>query len=94
MKYEWDHSKDLANQVKHGISFSEAEEVLLDPLHLSILDERFNYFEERWITIGKVQDRRVIVVVTLFFDEDGEEVIRFISAREATKNERKQYEIL
>ena len=94
MKYEWDHSKDLANQVKHGISFSEAEEVFLDPLHLSILDERFNYFEERWITIGKVQDRRVIVVVTLFFDEDGEEVIRFISAREATKNERKQYEIL
>lgn len=94
MKYEWDHSKDLANQVKHGISFSEVEEVFLDPLHLSILDERFNYFEERWITIGKVQDRRVIVVVNLFFDEDGEEVIRFISAREATKNERKQYEIL
>jgi uncharacterized protein len=92
VRYEWDLSKNLANQEKHGISFSEAAEVFEDPLHLSILDERFGYFEERWITLGQVKARRLVVVVNLFFTKDGEEVVRIISAREATKNEHRQYE--
>ena len=92
MLFEWDPQKDLTNQKKHGISFSEAREVFDDPLHLSILDHRFSYFEERWITIGQTQRSKILVVASLFFNNDGEEVIRIISAREATSNEREQYE--
>ncbi len=92
MRFEWDPKKSDTNAKKHGVSFEEARQVFNDPLHLSIMDERFNYFEERWVTLGQISDRQILVVVNLFFDEDGEEVIRIISAREATKNERKQYE--
>lgn len=93
MRFEWDHSKNNSNRCKHGVSFEEAREVFDDPLHLSVLDFRFNYFEERWITIGETKNRRLLVVANLYFDDQGEEVIRIISAREATSNERKQYEI-
>lgn len=92
MIFEWDPQKDIINQSKHGVSFEEAREVFDDPLHLSILDDRFNYFEERWISIGKTKKSFTLVVANLFFNDDGEEVIRIISARRATVNERKQYE--
>jgi uncharacterized DUF497 family protein len=92
MRFEWDPKKSDTNAKEHGASFEEARQVFNDPLHLSIMDERFYYFEERWVTLGQTSDRQILVVVNLFFDEDGEEVIRIISAREATKNERKQYE--
>jgi uncharacterized DUF497 family protein len=92
MRFEWDPVKDSKNQRKHGISFSDAREVFDDPLHLSILDERYSYFEERWISVGQTKKSQILVVANLFFDSNGEEVIRIISAREATSNERKQYE--
>lgn len=47
MKFEWDENKNRLNQTKHGISFEEAKEVFNDPLHLSKLDHRFSYSEER-----------------------------------------------
>ncbi len=92
MRFEWDEKKSKDNIKKHGISFEEAKEVFSDPLHISILDERFNYFEERWVTLGSTKNSKLLVVVNLYFDEYGEEVIRIISAREATKNERRNYE--
>ena len=92
MRFEWDQSKNFSNQQKHGISFDEAIEIFNDPLHVSILDKKYSYFEERWITVGTTKHISIIVVVNLFFDDDGEEVIRVISAREATRNERKKYE--
>ena len=92
MRFEWDPTKSESNTEKHGISFEEAREVFNDPFHLSILNKRFTYFEERWITVGQSGNRQILVVVNLFFDDDGEEVIRIISARDATKNERRQYE--
>ncbi|GAB1483951.1 BrnT family toxin [Treponema sp.] len=92
MLFAWDPQKDIDNQMKHGVSFTEAKEVFDDPLHVSIMDHRFTYFEERWITIGQTLRTRIIVVANLFFDEEGEEVIRIISAREASLNERNQYE--
>ena len=92
MKFEWDPGKSQSNVVKHGVSFEEAVEVFDDPLHLSILDNRFEYFEERWITVGQSAKRRLLVVVNLFFDRDLEEVVRIVSAREATKNEQRHYE--
>jgi uncharacterized protein len=92
MRYEWDQNKNFANQKKHGISFDEAIEIFDDPLHVSVLDEKYSYFEERWITVGNTKNISIVVVVNLFFSDEGEEVIRVISAREATNNERKNYE--
>jgi len=92
MRFEWDQNKDFTNQKKHGLSFSEAIEIFDDPLHVSILDERYSYFEERWITVGMTKGQSIVVAVNLYFDDEGEEVIRIISAREATNNERAQYE--
>ena len=94
MHFEWDERKNQLNIRKHGISFEEARNVFDDPLHISTLDERFSYFEERWITIGLTAAMRLVVAANLYFNEDGEEVIRIISAREATLHERKQYETL
>jgi uncharacterized DUF497 family protein len=92
MKFEWDEVKSQSNLAKHGVTFEEASEVFEDPLHLSQLDHRFEYFEERWITVGQSRERRILVVANLYFDRDLEEVVRIISAREATKNEQRQYE--
>ena len=92
MKYEWDEEKNKLNQQKHGISFEEAKEVFNDPLQISKLDKRFNYFEERWITVGSTTKHKVLVVANLFFTDDGEEIIRIVSARKANKQERNSYE--
>ena len=92
MRFEWDNEKNKINIKKHHVSFEEAVEIFSDPLHLAILDNRFTYFEERWITIGQSSKGRLVVAANLYFDSDGEEVIRIISAREATVYERKQYE--
>ena len=92
MRFEWDDEKNKANQKKRHVSFEEAKEVFDDPLHISILDKRFSYFEERWVSVGQTKKQRLLVVVNLFFDEEGEEVIRIISAREATFHEQRQYE--
>ncbi|MFW5712288.1 MAG: BrnT family toxin [bacterium] len=92
MRLEWDEHKNELNRRMHNISFETAVEVFHDPLHLSILDARFNYFEERWITLGASNDLLLLVVAHLYFTYQGEEVIRIISAREATANERRQYE--
>ncbi len=57
-----------------------------------MMDKRFDYFEERWITIGSSKNKRVIVIGHLYFlKEDGEEVMRIITARKATKKEKEQY---
>jgi len=92
MKFEWDERKNCINQEKHGISFEEAKEVFDDALQISKLDHRFNYFEERWITIGVTKKEHILVVANLFFSDDGEEIIRIISARKANNKERKSYE--
>lgn len=91
MRFEWDAKKSVSNQAKHGISFETAQGVFEDPLHLSMLDHRYAYFEERWITVGSTTEKTILVVANLYFDEQGEEVIRIISTREATHNERRQY---
>ena len=93
MKYEWDAMKSLENVQKHGVSFDEAVEVFDDPFLISILDRRFDYYEERWITIGTVRKHMIIVIGHLYsVTEDGEEVIRIITARKATGKEIEEYE--
>ena len=92
MHFEWDESKNSTNKAKHGVSFEEAKEVFDDPLHISKLDHRFSYFEERWITIGSTHESKILVVANMFFDDNGEEIIRIISARRANAKERSFYE--
>jgi uncharacterized DUF497 family protein len=92
MKFEWDEKKNLINQEKHSVSFEEAREVFDDPLQISKLDYRFNYFEERWITVGSTKKYQILVVANMFFSDEGEEIIRIISARKANTKERQSYE--
>jgi len=93
MEIKWDENKKVANKLKHGISFEDAGEIFDDPLHISILDKRFDYFEERWISLGAAKKGLVLVVGHLYYlTGEGEEVIKILTARKATNKERKQYE--
>ena len=94
MEFDWSKTKAGDNLRKHGISFSEASEVFSDPLHISVLDFRFDQLEERWISIGMTAKGKLIVVGHLYSitREQGKETIRIITAREATRKEREQYE--
>ena len=92
MRFEWSDDKSKLNLQNHQVSFEEAKEVFLDPLHISKLDHRFDYFEERWITLGATANEKILVVANMFFDENGEEIIRIISARKANQKERIFYE--
>jgi len=92
VQFEWSDEKNKLNIRQHHISFEEAKEVFLDAMHISKLDHRFDYFEERWITLGATTEDKILVVANMFFDEDGEEIIRIISARKANQKERIFYE--
>ncbi len=86
MTYQWDDDKATANLRKHGIDFADAVSVFSDDLAITIPDERFD--EERFITVGMDAFGRVLVVVYTWRGNE----IRLISARKATRRERKQYE--
>jgi uncharacterized DUF497 family protein len=61
-------------------------------MQISKLDHRFDCFEERWLTLGATTQDKILVVANMFFDEDGKEIIRIISARWANQKERIFYE--
>jgi len=67
MHVEWNENKNKENIKKHGISFEEAKDVFDDPFHISTMDRRFDYFEERWITIGSTKSRKIIVIGHLYY---------------------------
>ncbi len=92
MKFEWNDEKNKLNIQKHQVSFEEAKEVFQDPMHISKLNYRFDYFEERWITLCTTIKDKILVVTNMFFDENGEEIIRIISARRDNQKERIFYE--
>ena len=88
----WDETKNAANKRKHGVSFESASWVFEDPLHLTRQD-RIENGEQRWQTLGFVADVLLLLVAHTWHDaDDGEEHIRIISARRATKLEREIYE--
>ena len=90
--FSWDDDKNASNLTKHGVSFDAAKLVFDDPLHISRQD-RIENGEQRWQTIGLVADRVLLLVAHTWIDEDdGTEHIRIVSARRATKIERKVYE--
>jgi hypothetical protein len=90
MRFGWNELKSRNNQRKHGISFDTAVRVFLDPLHISRRD-RIVEGEEHWQTIGMVNGVLLILVAHTVMDE-GEEVVRIISARRVTRQERIEYE--
>jgi uncharacterized DUF497 family protein len=87
MRFEWDEDKNEGNIRRHGIDFADLPALFDSPL-LTDLDERMEYGEERWVTIGMLSNLAVVVVWT----ERAQETIRIISARKANTYERKRYE--
>lgn len=88
MVFEWDTNKEATNLAKHGISFDEAKTIFDDPLYVDFYDPDHSDDEHRYIMIGMSSQNRLLLVV---YTERGD-VVRLISAREATRGERKAYE--
>jgi hypothetical protein len=86
MKFEWDEAKRKINIRKHGIDFLDVIRIF-DGQTVSFEDERFEYDEQRFITIGLL-GIKVIVIVHTFIETD---TIRILSARRATKDEQKRF---
>lgn len=92
MRFEYDERKSRMNLDKHGVDFETASFVFDDPFALTQRDEVHGKEEERWITLGEIAVGALLFVVhTAFAAEDGEEVIRLISARAATRKEKRAY---
>ncbi len=93
LEFTWDPAKAASNLPKHGVSFAQAATVLLDSLALTVFDTEHSEFEERWFTLGLSSEGQLLAVsltytVTGLFTAS----VRIISARDATRNERRQYE--
>jgi len=87
-KFEWDEDKARSNLAKHGVTFEEATTVFMDPFAIIFTDERHSRDELREIIIGHSQFGQLLLVS---FTERSD-AIRLISARKATRNERRTYE--
>lgn len=87
--FEWDAKKATANAAKHGVMFEEATTAFADPLSVTILDiEHSSKQEQRFVLLGQSRRGQLLVVA---HTDDGH-TIRIISARPATRHERKTYE--
>jgi uncharacterized DUF497 family protein len=87
MEFEWNEAKNQINLRKHDLDFTDAWEIFESPM-LVELDSRQNYGEERYIGIGFLRQRVVVVI----FTEPHDNVIRIISLRKALKHERIKFE--
>ena len=86
MEFEWDSDKKALNWQKHRITFDEAAEIFRYPIY-EMLDSRFNYGEERFITMGRNQ--RFVFLTVIYMVRD--DWIRIISVRRSTKKEKELY---
>lgn len=89
IQFEWDKNKDLINRKKHGLCFEEAKEVFDDDDAILFDDPDHSVGEERFLIIGMIRSKKICIVSHCFRDNGN--VIRIISAREATKNEKNVY---
>jgi uncharacterized protein len=85
--YEWDEAKNRSNVAKHGLDFADAEQVLAG-LCVTFVDGRFDYGEERLITLGLLAGRVVIIAHA----PRGDRITRIISTRKANRREQKIYQ--
>lgn len=88
MNFEWDEEKEKINIQKHGIDFSTAALVFGDTNRIEKYDELHSYDEDRYITIGIINNTAVVVMVVY---TERKTAIRIISARLATKREKEAY---
>lgn len=89
IKFEWDPDKAAKNQEKHGVSFEEALSVFYDEYAIQFYDEGHSLEEDRFLLLGLSNDTRILLVCHC--ERDRGETIRIVSARKATKTERKFY---
>ena len=87
--FKWDENKNTINKKKHGLSFEEAKEVFYDDDAILFDDPDHSIGEERFLIIGMLKSSKVCIVSHCYRDNDN--VIRIISARQATKNEKNTY---
>ena len=85
---KWDPIKASDNIKKHRVSFEEASTIFNDSFFITFLDVEHSFDEERYITLGYSNKNQLLLVA----HTDHEGTIRIISARKATKNERRFYE--
>jgi uncharacterized protein len=85
--FEWDEDKNRENIREHGFDLGDAWGVFETPMLID-LDLRTDYGEDRWIVIGLLGSRTVVVTLTL----RGKQTIRIISLRKASRHERKKFE--
>ena len=90
IEFEWDEKKNKKNRLKHGIWFEEARQVFDDSHAIQFFDQEHSHNEDRFIMLGMTTSSRVLVVI--YCERGDKNVIRIISAREATKKERGRYE--
>lgn len=88
LRFEWDETKATSSVEKHGVSFEEVATVFADPLALTIDDPLHSNGERRLVTLGESAKGNLLVVVHAW----RETTIRIVSAREATRRERTNYE--
>jgi len=86
MRYTHDVRKRAANLKKHGLDFSDAPTVIESDAALTFEDRRFDYGEQRFVTLGVLREK-VVVIITAETDEE----IRVISMRKAERNEEEIY---
>ena len=88
----WDPVKAERNLTKHGVAFNEAAEVLLDPMTLTVFDTVHSQVEEHWFTLEETAGDKLPAVSHTYVTHGPETAtVRIISAREATRAERRQY---
>ena len=91
MRFEWDEEKARGNYRKHRVLFETATLVFDDPGFV-MLPDRDVEGEERWHTLGSAGDALLLLVAHTLQDDEGEEIVRIISARKAESHERRLYE--
>jgi uncharacterized DUF497 family protein len=90
LAFEWDERKNLKNRIKHGVWLEEARRVFENPRALLMDDPDHSEQEDRFLLLGMSASRRVLVAVHCYREKKG--MLRLISARKATKKERRIYE--
>lgn len=93
LEFTWDPTKAASNITKHGVSFPQAATVFADALTLTVFDAEHSDFEERWFTLGLASSGKLLAVSHTYTATGANRArVRIISAREATRSERRQYE--
>jgi uncharacterized DUF497 family protein len=91
--FEWDPAKALSNLQKHRVAFDQAATVFLDALALTVYDPANSQDEDRWFTLGLDTGGVLLAIAHTYREvEPGRALVRIISARHATRRERREYE--